>query len=394
MNFVEKQHELKYNEKTNNNYMVNKKLEVIKVKNGYVLPVRKAKTSLSGQGGVVDEMKNYIIESQMDGFNMSKRLYGIYNFNNKNVDFVDEKVIYINYFMHHWGHYLIDVINRLWYILDKDIANYKFVYIVKEKSNDTINGNYLELLNLLGIKKEQLIAINQVTQFREIIIPEASICPGKYFTQEYKNIFSRIIVNSEYTKKKNKQKIVCSRSQFAKAGKKEIGGELLEKVFTDNGYIKVYFEQLSVKQQIETLNNASEIVAISGTLPHNILFLENEAHVTILNKTYRLNLHQFLINQISNANVDFVDTNISPLPVLYGYGPFIMCVTRPLEKYCQYYKLKLNQKVNYKLSFNQKVWYAMTYIMSYRFKIPKDNNYKFSEIRACYNELRKESKND
>ena len=27
-------------------------------------------------------------------------------------------------------------------------------------------------------------------------------------------------------------------------------------------------------------------------------------------------------------------------------------------------------------------------------KIPKDNDYKFSEIRACYNELRKDRKND
>lgn len=394
MNFVEKQHMQSYNERTRKDYFLNKKLKTIVVKNAFVLPVKKHKGSLCGVGGIANEDKEYVSESQMDGFNMQKRLYGIYKIDTKNIEFVDEKVVYINFFIHHWGHYLIDVINRLWFVLDKDISNYKFIYIVRKNSDDTISGNYLELLNLLGIKKEQLIVVNKVTQFREVIIPEASICPGKYFTQEYRNIFLKIILNSRYKKWNKKQKIICSRSKFLSAGKKEIGGELVEKVFTDNGYKPVYFEKMTVKQQIEVLNNSSEIVAISGTLPHNILFLENSVHVTILNKTYRNNLHQFLINQISPAKVDFVDVNISPMPVLYGYGPFIMCITQPLKKYCEYYNLKLNQSVNYNITFSQKIWYAFLYILSYHFKIPKDNSYKFSEIRKCYKELKKENKHD
>ncbi|MGC4441231.1 glycosyltransferase family 61 protein, partial [Streptococcus suis] len=71
---------------------------------------------------------------------------------------------------------------------------------------------------------------------------------------------------------------------------------------------------MSLTEQIRVLNTSSTIVMTSGSLAHNLLFMKDKKDVIILNKTYRVNLHQFLINEMTEARVRFVDIYISPLP--------------------------------------------------------------------------------
>lgn len=387
MNYVDDIVYNDYEKLTNKNYEFKKELKVRIIENGYILPVKKYYNpykSLCGTGGILNEKMEYVEESAMLGYNMQNRLYGGYKINNI-VEYINEEVIYINHFIHQWGHFLIDVINRLWYILDKDIGNLKFAYIVRENDNDEITGNYLELLNLLGIKKENLIRINRPTRVKKIIIPEASIYPGKYYTQGYKLIFDKIVENINIDEnEKNKRKIYCSRKNYKKAFTKEIGEEKIERIFNDNGFDSVYFEQLSVIEQIKLINASKVIVAVSGTLPHNLVFARNNPHVIILNKTYKLNLHQFLINQLSNINVDFVDINVSPMPVEYGIGPFIIKITDHLLKFCEDNKYICNYQSNIKLSIKEKFWFYINYFVKNKFKIVKDKNISFKEIRNYY----------
>lgn len=392
MNYVDSIVKEKYEKYINTDFKKDKNLSVKVIENGFVLPVNKyynPNKTLCGTGGVVDSNYNYIENSAMLAYNMSNRLYGSYKFNKKKVEYIDESVIYINHFIHQWGHYLLDVINRLWYILDKNTENLKFVYTVRTNHEDCIKENYLEILELLGIKKENLIRVNKVTQFKKIIIPEASLYPGKYFTIEYKKIFDRIIDNANVTINYPKKNIYCSRSKFKKAQKKEIGEEKLESIFNENGFESVYFENMDVREQINIINNSNIIVAVSGTIPHNILFARNNPKVVILNKTYKLNLHQFLINQVSNVNADFIDVNISPMPVLYGMGPFIMKVTNNLKEFCIKNKLKLNTDVNHRVTIKEKIWYYSKYLIYNRGRIVREEDISLKEIREFYKNSQK-----
>lgn len=277
---------------------------------------------------------------------------------------------------------------RLWYVLKNDISNYKIAYTCRLGKDDSIKGNYLELLNLLGIDESKLLRVNQVTQFEEVIIPETSIYPGKYFTKEYKELFDRIIENSKVDFFSAK-KIYCSRAMVKHRLKREIGEEKLEQVFNNNGYQSVYLEKMTLNEQISLLNTAKEIVCVSGTLPHNLLFVRNNAKVTILNKTYKLNMHQFLINQICNLDVSFVDVNLSPTPVLYGMGPFIMMITDCFKAYCKDNNLKCDFPVNYHIGFKIKMWYYITYLISYRGKIIKEYEIDSKKIRELYKRRQK-----
>ena len=95
----------------------------------------------SERGGVLDEKLNYIKNSAQIAANMRNRVSGGYSFDYNKVKTVHSKVIYMNYFIHQWGHFLIDVINRLWFaVVNKD---FPIVYTSNINENDIIAGNYL-----------------------------------------------------------------------------------------------------------------------------------------------------------------------------------------------------------------------------------------------------------
>lgn len=338
-------------ELSNINYCLNKKLEITGIKNGIILPPRHIKSklfnmlgiqeSLYGEGGVVDSEGQYVQESAQLAFGMRPRVKGSYAFSRKEVKTVHKKVIYMNYFTHQWGHFLIDTIGRLWYAIFNDTET-TIVYTCFRNEHDAITGNYLELLKLMGIEESRLLMVNSVTKFDKIIVPESAILPGKYYTPEYSRIFDTIITNADI-KLHNTDNIYCSRAKLKDTIRKEYGCEnLIEKTFNDNNYKSVYMEKLSLREQIKTLNSAKNIVLTNGSLAHNLLFVRNNANVIILNKTYRCNTHQFLINEISNAKAIFVDVYISPMPVLYGYGPFIIAMTKEFLNFCQDNNIKIS----------------------------------------------------
>ena len=267
------------------------------------------------------------------GQKLQQLVLGAYDISEYNVAQSDETVIYMNcMFTSHWGHFLIDIVGRLWYALQN--TDYRIVYTCFSMEQNPISGRYLELLELMGIPEARLLGTDKVTQFRKIIIPEVSILSGRYFTQEYRDLFSRAVANSGAVLAKS-DKIYCSRRHFEAAQHKEDGEQYIEKVFTDNGFRAVYMEQMTVEEQIRILNSASEIAMFNGTLAHNLVFVRNNAKVTIIDKTHITNVYQPVVNQIPDAEICVVDAYVAPLPVGYGLGPFIVRLTKEFLKYCE-----------------------------------------------------------
>lgn len=370
----------------NQTYLQNKVLTVETVNRGIVLPPLKFKTKclnklglnsegpLHGKGGVIDDKGNYVSLSEQNAFMMRPRVQGKYSVKHKKIPFIDKEVIYMNFYIHQWGHFLLDVIGRLWYIL-QDNSDKPIVYTCYTHDQDNIAGNYLELLELLGIDKNRLIMVNEVTQFAKVIIPESSILPGKYYTKEYKQLIETVIQKATSIDiKKGSKKIYCSRSKLQLAQNKEIGENQIEDIFISNGYTPVYMERLSLKEQISLLNNAEEIVLTSGSLAHNLLFLTQKSKVTILNKTYRVNIHQFLINELSNGKITFVDIYLSPLPILYGLGPFLMTKTTSLCRYLADNHFSIQNFSH--LSQKDYLTYYWKWLCSYRFYIFRPHRIK------------------
>lgn len=352
----------------NKKYIKSKKLTALTVSNGIVVPPKnpryyKGETEgLFGTGGVVDDKYNYVTISAQLAKNMNARISSIEKFDEK-YDIVHEKVIYMNFFIKQWGHYLIDVIGRLWYAL-KNI-DIKIVYTCYQGEINKIEGNYLELLELMGIDKNRIILINKPTKFDEVIVPEMSIYPGDYYTKEYVEMFDIIVKNADIGEIEKNKKVYCSRMNFGKNNKKEFGEDIIEKNLLDNNFVPVYMEKLTLKEQIQLINNSEIIIMTCGSLSHNLLFSRNKNSIYIFNKTYRLNLHQFLVNEISGGEACFIDAYVSPLPILYGYGPFIIRYTKEFANFMADNDFEATCKIS-NVPILLRIKYYFIYLISYR----------------------------
>ena len=216
-------------------FFSDKKLGVIEEENAYVLPpIFGNEDTAWFIGGVLDKDKRYIEESGQCAYGEKNRVYGQYDFNEEDVKYVDEEVVYCNFYLSQWGHYLLDVIGRLWYIIKHKKC--KIIYTTDLCGNNHIKKNFLQLLTILGIKENRLIFLNEVTRFKKVIIPETSVLVAKYWTKEYKYIIDKLVDNSldGYKLKKNR-KIYCSRKHFSEGRSLALGEDKIENIFKANG---------------------------------------------------------------------------------------------------------------------------------------------------------------
>ena len=306
------------------------------VDNGVVLPLKKSKPGgpLMGYGGVLDAENNYINESaQIGKGDTLDRFVGKYEYDQASEIYLDETVVYIGAFPSHWGHFLVDMVYRLWYFLEHD-EPYRIVYC---SENVEISGVYLEFFKLLGIDKDRLFRIAIPTRFGRIIIPQAAYMACDYYTQEYRNVFRKVVKSISRTDIEPYEKIYLSRGHFVDAHSKEVGEQNIEYNFRMNGFHVLYMEELSLEEQIFYIHNSKAVAALSGTLCHNIVFAGENTELIILNKTHITNTHQVLINQMMGVPVTYIDVYKEPyrqFPISYGGGPFWLDTGGLREYFC------------------------------------------------------------
>lgn len=326
-------------------YKRKSKLIVKECNNAYILPRKYKKDGPGwGLGGVVDNNNNFIDLSSYHGGWIDQG--GYYDFDE--YSFIDETVIYMGLFFKHWGHFLVDLLPRLWYLARSSSSNenFKVAYIGEEEPD----GNYLELFELIGINNSQLIRISTPTQFTKIIIPEFSCRPCIWFTDEYVAMFDKIVTNAlkmvsvpDYLK--NINRVYFSRTNLKKAKMTEFGEKLIENIYKNNDYLIISPEELNLKEQIYIWNNANEIICLNGTIPINVVFSMNKnLQLTILNKTSLEHLNLYLFLLMRKVEYEFVDVYIElfkNIPKSIGTGPFLLSITKEFRNY-----LNKNQLVN------------------------------------------------
>ena len=350
--FMNKKQELKY--KKGHHYLKKKKLQVTTVENGIILPAHICEDKLWASGGVIDERGKFIKESA------TSYLFGEkYNYNEDKVKTIDEEVVFFGPFVRHWGHFICDQINRLWYIM-KNPTKYKIAYCGWEWNMNPCNldSNFLELLELLGCKKTQFINIQQPTRFKKIIIPEQAFSGGNYYTKEFIQFRNKIVKNALSRKIDAPKKVYFSRKNFGQT--KERGEDKIEKAFKNNGYKIILPEQLSVAEQITYFNKSQKIAMCSGSISHNLMFSRtSNLEAIIINKFNIPNDYQMMIDEITSANISYIDAYFRLFNVLFGLGPFLLIINRYFKQY-----FKQNNLVIKKITsptIREIVWYFKKY---------------------------------
>lgn len=235
------------------------------------------------------------------------------------------KVAFLGHLINHWGHFLIDMTTRLWYLLENDGTIDKYVFITESKNPFKLTGNYKEFFDLLGVA-DKIEIIDKPKKYKSVVVPEVSFSGRqRYYSLKFKKIFDTVAGNAlkKPLNLKAYDKIFLTRSGFEKAKKSESGLLMLDDYFGKNGYKIIRPEKISLSELIFYLRNANVCAACSGTPPHNFLFCGDGQKVEIVERQPVANNVQINVDLIKNLDATYVDANYYLLPVHFGGGPFI-----------------------------------------------------------------------
>ena len=286
--------------------------------------------SMGNKGGVVDDEGVFVPLSAINGECCD---YPVVNIGPT----VDERVVYCGYFPMHWGHFLTEVIGRLWYALEHDDEVGKYVFTVRPGYETKMHENMRSFFDALGIlPKVELIS--RPVGYREVIVPELCYKTGEYYSDEYLKMFDNVIQNllsaSSQEKTDVYEKIFLSRSRFLKkSGKTEAGTEMLDDFFSRNGYKIVYPEEYSLAGLTTLLHQAKECATTEGTISHNILFAPESLSVVIVEREAWLNTYQISLNRLRPWKIVHIDAHYSLYPTEMGFGPYLIAYTKEFQRF-------------------------------------------------------------
>ena len=324
-------------ENNHNMYLESRPMELQTVPRGVILPQKQAENGpMWGLGGVCDEHGDFVRLSAYDGGWASHG--GGYPWQEET--YLDCDVVYLGMFFNHWGHFLIDLMGRLWYFTRENTQRkpIKLAYLGGEEPQ----GNFLEVFSLLGIRQEDLLHITEPTRFRSVIVPEFSCKSCVWYSQEYRSIFDAMITRvaeEAYLPNhlKDTKKVYFSRLSFGKAKATEFGEEDIARWLEANGFTSVAPETLSVRDQIYLWNHAEEIACLDGSIPMSVAFSRNpQLKLTILHKTSLEHLNVELYLLMRPCQVYLLDAWFEPLkgyPKSIGAGPFLLHLGEDAKTY-------------------------------------------------------------
>lgn len=295
--------------------------------NAYLLPYQ-----AGDLGGVLTENKEFVYNSSLH-----EGMGGGYSFSQEEVMKSNDRAIYMGMLFPIWGHCLTDNIKKLWFLQTQEgksllQSGCKLVYVVMiPQQYPSLPKNYIELLSFLGIDKEQITCVTEITQYKTVYIPDdAFVTQGgrRLFTPIFSTIKDSILENIPEVKIKTYEKIYFSRAKFSDKKKADYGEKRIESVFRYLGYKILYPEKLSLAEQITLLQHCNYFATTEGSISHNALFCKRGTHICLIRKVNFVNPYQQMINEMCDLQVTYVDAHLSIFtkPEMKWNGPFFLYV--------------------------------------------------------------------
>ena len=302
--------------------------------------------------GVFDKDFNFVKSSTQN--HKGRKGQFIPKFDHNNIPYIDADAIYLCHCgKNNFGHFILEHLNRGWCFSQKKYQEMKVV-IVNEIGCEKINDYIFVLLGLLGVKKENIILLNETTRFRNVYVPDAAFDISAYYTNAYKNMFDVILDNVKDTKKY--EKIYLSRCAMP-MDRHTYGEEKVQKIFEKNGFTIIYPETLPLKEQISLMKNCKVLAGCAGTALHLALFMKPGGTVIQIKRNKKIVDNadtQHLINMLRGLKSVFIAGACEIIKTdHWDTIPQIIGVTEYMRSFFDDNKFKYSKK---DLTIDENVW--------------------------------------
>lgn len=337
------------------------------------------------KGCVFDENREPI-DCSFSRYEPSDTISLIQNRSFDKAPYYDIEAIYLGEIRNHWGSFLNDTIARLWYKLDNPKDNI-YVLSASHPSIGTVyHKNIYRFFELLGINKEQLIIVDDIAQFRKLIIPDLSFLLNSYYTIEYLKIF-------EFIHQRNNipsypyEKVYFSRKAHSSTSKTDFGEESIINFMEVNHFKVVFPEEHDLLEQIGIVNSCKVFASIGGALAHNIVFYDllkgTKPIMFLFNRMDGYQWHQWLFNEAKGIQINYIDCFQSPYRLFFKTpvsGPFLFGLNKNVKKFARDYNMTLPK---------QRFGYTCKSFVLYSIQVFKKQLYDFKNNFIKYNKKNK-----
>lgn len=315
--------------KTVNKEMVfTDELKVTEVENGCILPLRIRKDATSFgvsvfEGGVCDENLNFVAGHVRKRVVTSRQNHTCERGYIPNVPIVHKKetVVFGGILIARYGHMLAESLGRLWWYADHPDTKFKIVFLVMDLWDEP-EFLFYDILEAIGIKREQIELIEVPTSFEHIVVPDESVFYTQGYNVGYKKIFDKIIENLPPSSHK---KIYFSRSRFER--KDGLNEQYYENFYRKRGFLIVFPEELSFQEKASLIHGAEEFVCTIQSGMHTIFCAKPGLKVTLLDRSGEIHICHFYPLIMRECDYSIISANFNFLSAShtgtnrYLYGP-------------------------------------------------------------------------
>lgn len=318
-------------------------LDVKVYDNAIILPHKIVDCGNTMGGGIVTESGNHI--SVIDVGESP------YYYEQEEVNGDEGCVIYLGMFHTVWGHCITDDLKKIWFLSSPEYyklqknQNVRLAYTGFDGFGPTgrFNDNFKELLKMIGVDFETLERIEEPTRFNRIYVPSDSLiynrtkeiepfnCSvARYWTNEFKKIFDRLIAGTKRIE--GYEKVYLSRRKWEG---RDYGEKDIENLFEKLGFRIICPEQYSFSQQLSIFVSCRCLASAESSVTHNSIFMQDGSELIIIRKGNYVNSYQSAINDMKKMKVTYFDSHLSVFnDTEYPYtGPFFLYVDDDLQRW-------------------------------------------------------------
>lgn len=239
------------------------------------------------------------------------------------VEECDEEVIFGGALNLHFGHFMLESVSRLWYVLAHPEEQRRIAFCLYPYDGADAGAPLPELprfigelLQLAGLDPGRLLLVPTPTRFRRVIVPHQDrFIYDAWHPGRCELLLQAVSRSLPSPPAGAGRQIYLSRRHFHRHD--IFGEEYFEEFFSRHGFEILYPEELPLTEQLAALQGADRIACTLGTLSHSALWARPGTSLICLLRSgiiHQTHLIQQNICRIRRLDYVFVDTSANFLP--------------------------------------------------------------------------------
>jgi capsular polysaccharide biosynthesis protein len=250
------------------------------------------------------------------------------------VEYMDCDAVFIGNVYPHFGHFLLEHLNRAWGISKIKSKNIKYVLV--DNKNMGPKQWMIDFLKCAGVKESDILILNKSMRFNTVYVPYQSLnIVSGWYAPEFKDVFDIMRKNTKTDTIYDK--VYVSRTKLSD-DMRVWGEEQVQSIFEKNGFTVIYPETLPLAEQIAIISHCNVLAGCAGTALHLALTMKDGTRVIQLNRTSAIKDNgeiQYRLCKLKNQDFDIVAASVEEVQSTHGgiHAPQIIGVTKELQQF-------------------------------------------------------------